>query len=336
MYVLNHWMSDIIGGRLQGRKDEIDFSRGKVWVEFCRKSLNAKSLYALEKALEAEAFVYDEKSGKFVCHRNKWRRYRNLGVIPQRQLIEQVDKVVPGSAAILDDPGWKIFRDLSDDERFDPVKMLRTLPPGVIKLLFVFGGENDGFWHLRAVTERTITQLERRGDLAGIAALSVLILESNRRDKGELALELGGALFCSLLRIAVNSNSPLAVAVPGLFEILRERVFPKASSATRRLCMERVSIQQVVELAEYLASIRRSGEANRNEAVPRFDFTDGAFTPIGFLAFAAPCETTKKTKKEPKESARCCDSSIVELWENAYAKLMSEVELVNNQGPNGA
>ena len=312
------------------RKDKIDFPRGKVWVEFCRKSLNAKSLYATEKALESEAFVYDEKSGRIACHQNKWRRYRNQGVIPRRQLIEQVEKVVPGSAAILNDPSWQIFRELASEERFDSVRMLRTLPPGIIKRLFIFGGEHDDLWNLRAVTERTITQLERRVDLAGMAALSVLIVESSRSGKGELALELGGALFCSLLRMAAGPDRVMAEAAPGLFDVLCERVFPKAASATRRLCVERVSFQQVAELAVYLAKVRQSGEQTRNRATPRFDFSDGAFTQIGFLAFAAPCETIKKTKKEPKESKRCCDSSIIELWGIAYAKLMSEVKLVNN------
>jgi len=306
------------------RKDSVDIPRVKVWVEHSKLALGVKSLYALEQRLEPDAFSYESESGKVENHRNKWRRYWKDGVEPRRKLIEYVETKAPGSRERLTDPCWTVLRALaSDDQDIQPLALLRMLPPGILKQLFAFGGESDGVWRRRPLTERTIKRLERRDDIAGLATLSILVVEAQLSGKGHLALELGGALFYALVRLPFGRDRALAAAAPELFKLLCERVFPRARSNTRQLCVEKVNFSQLVELVGLVLDSRDGSNGagcQRNQTLDML-FDTAWSTSVGFLQFLAPYQELRPAKKAPKEQTRICDMWVLAYWDNAYQEL---------------
>lgn len=90
-------------------RDELtDRPRAKLWAEYCRHAIGARSMYATEKHFEATAFGKDQNGHWF--HKNKWSGFARGIRVPQRSLANDVDKILPGSAGLLHHAFWSICK----------------------------------------------------------------------------------------------------------------------------------------------------------------------------------------------------------------------------------
>lgn len=242
--------------------------------------------------------------------------------MPNRRLVASVETAILGSTAVLNHLCWDVFRSLANGADVDTDAFLRRTCPGVLKLLYRFDTPGSEGWRRRSLREAMIARLERRDDLDGIAALSLLIVEAHQAGKGALAIELGGALFYALLRLPFSSNQVLAKVAPQLFDVVRERVFPFARSTTNWLSMERVFYEQTAQLVRVVLESQEGGLAGyrAREVLDRL-FESGWLTPVGFLSFSAPCGGQNSQDRRRKSSQRICGDWIVETWDAAFEEL---------------
>ena len=228
------------------RKDPVvDISANAYWFENVRVKLGQKRPYGVEKVVEPQGF---RKMNSGYGHTNKWRNYKSGRRRPQAVLINKVESLCPGSAAVFDHPLWRVAR-LPDTKSLLPFSTawLRMLSIEVLSLLFKTD-PRTGAEVRRGVTNRVLKVLGDKADLDGIAALAILLREAAEQGRSKMALAVGEALYRAILHAASRGNEQLRCVVPRIFAMLIQRVFPFACDRTRYLCFQGVTPENLCQL----------------------------------------------------------------------------------------
>ena len=91
----------------RSRRDWIDVIRTAIWYAYIHTNFPEATNYQIEKIIEPEAFVKDEK---YYFHRNKWTKYELGRHTPEMELIRKVNQHVEGTARIINHVLWEAIR----------------------------------------------------------------------------------------------------------------------------------------------------------------------------------------------------------------------------------
>lgn len=267
------------------RDDLTDTPRTKAWAKFCRDTLDAKSWYVVENALEAEAFGRDVKGR--ICHRGKWPGYAQGIHVPRKRLAEQVESVIPGSLGVLTHPVWKI-RDLPPERAAETANQFLNGLSLEVRLR-LFHGTKDLHLGRKRIAQQTLSFLETRQNLCGLGALAMIVLEASGSKNQRLAFQAGCVLFRAMLRLPIVGPPWLTLIATDLFELFRQRVFPHAADTNFRICLDGVDFPALGHLVRFACdyTTKEKEYLSRNHFFSRL-FDQPWMTPLGYLMFFVP------------------------------------------------
>lgn len=301
------------------RRDNLtDTPRTKAWAKFCRDALDAKSWYAVEIALEAEAFDRDTRGR--ICHRGKWNDYAEGIHVPQKRLVEQVELSIPGSAGVLNHPVWRI-RDLPPEQAAQTaIRCFSDLSLEVRRSLF--HGTNDLSLERKRITQQTLVHLETQQDLSGLGALAMIVLEASGNENKRLAFQAGCVLFRALLRLSIEGPPWLILIATDLFELCKQRVFPHAADRKYRICLDGVDFPGLGKLVRFACDYvtKEKKYFSQNHFLARL-FDQPWITPLGHLMLFVPTKCLRSYTRAGKE-AQENHSLLIKHWAEAHSKLV--------------
>ncbi len=298
------------------RKDPVvDVPANAYWFENVRVRLGQKRPYGVEKVVEPQGF---RKMNSGYGHTNKWRNYKTGRRRPQAVLINKVESLCPGSAAVFEHPLWRVAR-LPDTKPLLPFSStwLRMLSIEVLALMFKTD-PRTGAEVRRGVTCRVLKVLGDRADLDGIAALAILLREAAERGQSKIAFSAGEALYRAILHAAWRGNEQLRCVVPRIFAMLIERVFPFARDRTRYLCFQGVTPESLCQLFVFECQRRSEQFISQGSLQPAdvdMVIFPGGIGQFGFLHFSPPVRERANDENY---------WGLVGMWETA-SKLLREV-----------
>lgn len=309
-----------------GRRDQLtDSARTKLWMEYCRCNLSASSLYAIEHKLKGR--TSENEAASFFFDRGKWSYYSKGGHVPRKPMVSALEQSCPGSATLLAHPLWQICRLQDGQASVVADSLFKGLRSTLVQRLFHVAKDDAAIGARKLVTKRTLTYLEGRGDLDGLAALSLLILESSELERHSAALDAGQALFRAMLRLPFLGSPALVKVAPDIFQLLCARIFPRARSTKQHICTDGIQYGHLVQLLRFAIDPHLAREsANTSYPVLERLFSQPLFTSIGPLYFAAPIQDTY-----PSSPARFEDRGVItfaEHWQRAFCDL----EVLNRDG----
>lgn len=314
------------------RKDPVvDVPANAYWFENVRVRLGQKRPYGVEKVVEPQGF---RKMNSGYGHTNKWRNYKTGRRRPQAVLINKVESLCPGSAAVFEHPLWRVAR-LPDTKPLLPFSStwLRMLSIEVLALMFKTD-PRTGAEVRRGVTGRVLKVLGDRADLDGIAALAILLREAAERGQSKIAFSAGEALYRAILHAAWRGNEQLRCVVPRIFAMLIERVFPFARDRTRYLCFQGVSPEKLCRLFIFSCQQRSeqfcSGRLLLASDVDMVIFP-GWIGPLGFLHFSPPIRSIDDAGSQSFLDEN--HAALVCMWK--VASLSLEADGLATPGPDG-
>lgn len=184
----------------------IDVIRIALWYAEIQHRLGLKSTYAVEKALEPEAFFRSaEMGGAIRYHRNKWRNYRVGRHKPNRDLVKRVEKAVPGTEHLLNHILWEVLTRRIDLDDFFNTGIYRLSPEVQFVLVDFTYTELKRRHDLSSLAHlKRLKMLERRAGLDALAVLTALFMYAVEHFSSEDAYRIGFSLRRVLL-ITVSS-----------------------------------------------------------------------------------------------------------------------------------
>lgn len=233
-----------------GYKEMVNKIRRILWYRFIERRLFAHSSYQVEGLLDSNAFyrnAYGELSNK-----NKWVRYKNGNVSPNKSLLLSVEKKLPGSSHIFNHVLWTL---LQDKNTLIYEGCLKQLGPDIQKLVFQKG--NLAFlneFSRPALTDKKLHAIERRASIDALACITILLLESVENKNSKLTLSLARSLFRILLVLC--ASLPWQFCQSDIFIIFREKVFSRVASNDYWLQLDGFDFNNSIELLkQYLFHI---------------------------------------------------------------------------------
>jgi hypothetical protein len=293
------------------------------WYEGLRVALGQKKPYGIEKMVEPEAFR--QRSSGF-SHNNKWSRYKVGLHLPQRSVREKGERVCPGSSAVLLHPLWKIaslrpekcIAEFADEWLRDLGQEIRP---------WFFRHASVGAQEVRrGISERKLLLLRQRADLDALAALSILLREAAENHRYKLSMAIGDALFRTLLQCSVCAAEPLKVALPKIFEMLVERVFPLACDRHHAICFEGLDIATFCSLFQRaihqlrIACGKPPGTIGTNE-VDRVVDLGFKMKPFPWLCFSKPIRPLDRHKDYVRSEERFCE--FIHAWQRVGEQMQN-------------
>lgn len=226
----------------KGYKERVNKVRRILWYYFIERRLSAHSAYEVEGLLDINAF-YRNEYGE-LSNKNKWIRYKNGNVSPNKSLLLSVEKKLPGSSHIFNHVLWTI---LQNKTTLSYERCLTQLAPDIQRLVFQKG--NLSFLsevRRSAVTDKKLQAIERRANIDALACITILLLESLENKNSKLTLSLARSLFRVLLVLC--ASLPWQFCQSDLFIIFRENVFSRIASDEYRIQLDEYDFNNSIEL----------------------------------------------------------------------------------------
>ena len=297
------------------RKDDlVQIAQVMFWYHTIRVALGKSSAYAVEKAVEPEAFSM--RTGAGSCN-NKWRGYKRGEHLPQRHSQVLAERVVPGSSALLQHPIWKIGRlpnvvcisDLASG-------LLGELAPDLQPVFFRFDSTSNQIVR-RGVSSRKLNMLRQRADLDALAALSVFLREAAEGRRYKLSMQVADTLYRTLFHCAISKNEALQTALPYIFKMLVHRVFTFAADRRRRWCFDGVDCLQLFRTIQYVCRANEVHERPTSRINLLIDYAC-LCKPIGIASFRPPLRPLNSDARNGSDDESWYER--IEWWKHLIAK----------------
>lgn len=261
--------------------------RSKLLAQYWLMQLEAKGMSGVSKKLSKALGAINPSAAHRLGHDKEWTKYVKGKQVPQPSLVSLIEPVVPGSMRLRNHVIWDICKltpqmaaEMADEllEQLDTKARHRLFRPGKVAPA------------RKRVSAQLFRYLEERDDLDGLAALSLLVLESSGLGKDGLAIRAGESLFRATLRLPFSAERHLAKVAADLFELFRAQIFPYARSERQRLATDRVDYVKLIQLVELVMDHLQSRVRVAGTDILRRVYCGGWTTPVGTLFFNAPLD----------------------------------------------
>lgn len=227
-----------------GYEERVNKVRRILWYYFIERRLSAHSAYEVEGLLDGNAF-YRNEYGE-LSNKNKWIRYKNGKVSPNKSLLLSVEKKLPGSSHIFDHILWKL---LQDKTTLSHEGCLKQLTPDIQRLVFQKGSLSFLSEVSRsAITDRKLHAIERRASIDALACITILLLESLENKNSKLTLSIARSLFRVLLVLC--ASLPWQFCQSDIFDIFREKIFSKVASDSYQIQLNEYDFNNSIEMLQ--------------------------------------------------------------------------------------
>lgn len=222
--------------------DKIDRVRSTLWYYFIEGRLNANNPYRVERLMDNNA-LYRNEYGE-VSNKNKWRRYKKGITNPNKSLILNTEKKLPGSRQIFDHILWSV---LQIEKPANLESCLKQLNPDIQKLIF-----KNGSFDIRnecrrpPLTSKKITAIEKRANFDALACITILLMQATETEEHELILSLARSVFRVLLILC--TSHPWHFCLLDLFSIYKEKVFGAIKSEKYKIVFDDYDFYNSVEI----------------------------------------------------------------------------------------
>lgn len=214
----------------------------RYWYESLRQGAGLELPSQLQQRFEPDAISRNEK-GTIVHTTNKWPGYRRGMHRPQKELLDKVEKLAPGSSRALDHPLWSAL-DLTNLEVLNGHDFLRQLTPDVQSIVLQTGDELIAAEKILPLFRGRLNKLLRKPTLDALACLIWFLRKAhaNEADQEQLAI-IAYTLHDALILLGLDLLS-LNIAFPLLTRIIDD-ILPLALPA---------HIKYGMDAEDYLAS----------------------------------------------------------------------------------
>jgi hypothetical protein len=181
------------------RRDWLDVIRTTIWYAYIKRKFLNSTNHEIAKFIEPDVFGKDE--AKDINNYIRWAKYRRGKHTPGKELINQADQHVKGSARIINHVVWEVIRGRK------PLKW------------FIEDGANELSWDIRKILFKSVndqnelisvlhirkelTRIERLANLDALAALIIFLRIANEQNQREIALSIGRSIYRILLVMCV-------------------------------------------------------------------------------------------------------------------------------------
>lgn len=181
------------------RRDWIDAFRTVIWYAYIKRKFLNSTNHEIAKFIEPDVFGKDES--KDMNNYIRWAKYRRGIHTPGKELINQADQYVKGTARIINHVVWEVIRGRKPLKWFmeDGVNQLSW---DVQSIIFKsVSGQNEliSVLHIR----KELTRIERLVNLDALAALIIFLRIANEQNQREIALSIGRSIYRILLVMCV-------------------------------------------------------------------------------------------------------------------------------------
>ena len=181
------------------RRDWIDAFRTVIWYTYIKRKFLNSTNHEIAKFIEPDVFGKDES--KDINNYIRWAKYRRGIHTPGKELINQADQYVKGTARIINHVVWEVIRGRKPLKWFmeDGVNHLSW---DVQRIIFKsVSGQNE----LISVLDirKELTRIERLANFDALAALIIFLRIANEQNQREIALSIGRSIYRILLVMCV-------------------------------------------------------------------------------------------------------------------------------------
>lgn len=191
------------------------------WYAEISNRVGAETSYQVEKILEPEGFRQNAEQEP--NHRNKWHRYQIGSQSPQRNFVEKINKILPGSSRLINHELWKVL-DLKKLPEGYPNEGFYKVNPEISRLMFKCN-PFTGIYCRKPMGTRLLWSLKLNSGVDALACATLLFFEHFKNGRSKYIVEIANSIYCILAISCVNSH--LNTVAGELFNIYRERIFSK-------------------------------------------------------------------------------------------------------------
>lgn len=257
--------------------------RAKLLAFYWQFELGTKTMYATEKKLNSMAENIGLNSG--FGHHKEWIKYAKGFQLPSMKLVNQIDRLVPGSASLRSHPFWEICK-LDPKVAADrAIEFYSRLDPQVSKLIFKIKKDNGLIRH--RFSKEIFEQIEKRCDLDALSVLALAALEQKGKGKDDLAFAAAEALFKSLLRLPFTAPEYLGKISADLFELLNKQIFSYVTTEKKWILTDQVDFQKLIGLIELLVSHYKKDD-DKETIITKLLSGPRFIKPVGSITFELP------------------------------------------------
>lgn len=197
----------------------------RYWYESLRQRAGLDIASQLQQKFEPDAVSRNEK-GTIEYTKNKWSGYRRGRRRPQKELLDKVDRLAPGSSRAIDHPLWSVL-DLTNTKVLEGHDFLRRLAPDVQSVVLQPGEDFIEPEKILPLFRRRLHKLLRTPNLDALACIIWFLRKAHADETGQEQLTIiANTLHDALILSGLDLHS-LNIAFPLMTAIIND-VFPLA------------------------------------------------------------------------------------------------------------